>query len=98
MSRDKLRRLITSEAARLIATGRAVGDGERVTYLMEIAVAERWRGRGLGKAIVQLLLDHPRVRDTRRVLLRTRDAQEFYRAFGFVESRDLPGTEMMRVR
>src|SRR5690606_2518567 len=76
------------EDGRLVATGRAVGDGERVAYLMEIAVAERWRARGLGEAIVQLLLDHPRVRDTRRVLLRTGDAQEFYRRFGFVESRD----------
>lgn len=86
------------EDGRLVATGRAIGDGERVTFLMEIAVAKPWRGRGLGKAIVQLLLDHPRVRGTRRVLLRTRDAQEFYRGFGFREAEGLPGTEMMRLR
>jgi nitroimidazol reductase NimA-like FMN-containing flavoprotein (pyridoxamine 5'-phosphate oxidase superfamily)/GNAT superfamily N-acetyltransferase len=86
------------EGGRLIATGRAFSDRERVAYLMEIAVAARWRGRGLGKAIVRLLLDHPQVRDARRVMLRTRDAQGFYRGFGFVAGRELPGTEMTRVR
>src|SRR5690606_29982955 len=86
------------EGGRLIATGRACSGRERVAYLMEIAVAARWRGRGLGKAIVRLLLDHPQVRDARRVMLRTRDAQGFYRGFGFVAGRELPGTEMTRVR
>lgn len=68
----------------LIATARALGDGARLAYLLDVAVARPWRGRGLGKALVRLLLDHPRVRGARRVLLGTRDAQGFYRAFGFL--------------
>lgn len=72
------------EDGRLIATARAVSDGARVAYVLDVAVARGWRGRGLGKALVRLLLDHPRVRGARRVVLGTRDAQAFYRGFGFV--------------
>ncbi|MBZ5707909.1 GNAT family N-acetyltransferase [Nannocystis pusilla] len=86
------------EQGRLIATGRALGDGARWAYLLDIAVARPWRGRGLGKALVRLLLDHPQVRGCRRVHLRTRDAQRFYEDFGFRERVELPGTEMVLKR
>lgn len=86
------------EHGALVATGRALGDGARLAYLLDIAVAKPWRGRGLGKALVRLLLDHPRVRGARGVLLRTRDAQSFYHGLGFRESTQRPGTEMVLVR
>ncbi|WP_434420831.1 GNAT family N-acetyltransferase [Nannocystis pusilla] len=86
------------EAGALIATGRGIADGVRCAFLLDIAVAEAWRGRGLGKALVKLLLDHPQVRGCRRVLLRTRDAQSFYNGFGFRERVELPGTEMVLFR
>jgi GNAT superfamily N-acetyltransferase/predicted FMN-binding regulatory protein PaiB len=82
------------EAGALIATGRALGDGARWAYLLDIAVAEPWRGRGVGKALVKLLLDHPRVRGCRRVELRTRDGHAFYRDFGFRECTELSGRKM----
>lgn len=107
VSRDRISRGQVSSSAwvgardadgKLIATGRALGDGVRWAYLLDIAVAQPWRGRGLGKALVRLLLDHPQVRDCRRVHLRTRDAQRFYEDFGFRERVELPGTEMVLQR
>jgi nitroimidazol reductase NimA-like FMN-containing flavoprotein (pyridoxamine 5'-phosphate oxidase superfamily)/GNAT superfamily N-acetyltransferase len=70
-------------AGRLVATARAVGDGAKWSELRDVAVDPAWRGRGLGLAVVRLLLDHPAVRRAHAVHLRTRDAQPFYRRLGF---------------
>lgn len=56
--------------------------------VQDVVVAPDWRGRGVGKAVVRLLLDHPAVRRCGTVYLSTRDAQPLYRSFGFVEDRD----------
>lgn len=80
---------------RVIASARAVGDGAKLATIYDVIVAEDWRGRGLGRRVVELLLDHPAVRGVGRVDLATRDAQEFYRGFGFVE-RTPRSTQMSR--
>lgn len=68
----------------MIATARAVSDGEKYCYLGDVAVRSDWRGRAVGAAVVRLLLDHPAVRRARRVELATRDAMRFYQRLGFV--------------
>jgi GNAT superfamily N-acetyltransferase/nitroimidazol reductase NimA-like FMN-containing flavoprotein (pyridoxamine 5'-phosphate oxidase superfamily) len=80
---------------RPIASARAVGDGGKFAMIYDVIVAEEWRGRGLGKRVLELLLDHPLLRGVGRVDLATRDAQEFYRQFGFVE-RAPRSTQMSR--
>jgi nitroimidazol reductase NimA-like FMN-containing flavoprotein (pyridoxamine 5'-phosphate oxidase superfamily)/ribosomal protein S18 acetylase RimI-like enzyme len=87
---------------RLVATARAVGDGTRHVLVADVCVAREWRGRGLGQAMVRLVLDHPAVRDADFVRLGTRDAQTLYARFGFVDVRELRGatvsTQMVRRR
>jgi GNAT superfamily N-acetyltransferase/nitroimidazol reductase NimA-like FMN-containing flavoprotein (pyridoxamine 5'-phosphate oxidase superfamily) len=68
---------------RLVATARANSDGARHAYVADVAVAPEHRGRGLGDAVVRLLLEHPRVRGAGLVRLATKDAQPFYERFGF---------------
>lgn len=70
---------------RLVATARAVSDGAKHAWIYDVGVDPEWRGRGVGKALLRLLLDHPRVRGAAMVHLRTRDAHDFYRPFGFEE-------------
>lgn len=70
---------------RVIATARATADG-RSARINDVAVAEAWRERGLEGALMRIVLDHSAVRECRSVTLGTRDAQEFYRSFGFVEA------------
>jgi nitroimidazol reductase NimA-like FMN-containing flavoprotein (pyridoxamine 5'-phosphate oxidase superfamily)/predicted N-acetyltransferase YhbS len=70
----------------LVATARATSDGAKQALLLDVAVQRSFRGRGLGRALVELLLDHPALRGVYLVRLGTADAQEFYRRFGFVES------------
>jgi ribosomal protein S18 acetylase RimI-like enzyme len=69
----------------LIATARAVGDRIRHAYIFDVGVARPWRGQGVGQALFRLLLDHPVLRSAERIWLRTRDAQTFYKKFGFSE-------------
>jgi len=94
VSRDRLEQALVrspawvgarDEDGRLVATGRATGDGAKWAFLFDIVVAPEWRGRGLGRSLVRLLLDHEAVRGARKVLLRTRDAHGLYRKFGFVD-------------
>lgn len=84
----------------LVGTARAVSDGEKFAYLADIAVAPERRGRGIGQALVRLLLDHPQVRRAWRVMLRTADAHELYRKFGFRGEGELelpyPSSTMVR--
>lgn len=72
-------------AGRLVAMARATADG-RTAWIHDVVVAPELRGRGLGKRLFQLLLDHPAVRTAPAARLTTRDAQAFYRAFGFVDA------------
>lgn len=77
-------------AGRVIATARALSDGAKNARVYDVMVAPEWRGRGLGKAVFRLILDHPKVRHAAFVRLATRDAQGLYAGFGFVEATQLP--------
>ena len=75
------------EQGALIATARAISDGAKRAWIFDVMVAPAWRGRGVGEALMRLLLDHPAMRRTRRIGLGTRDAQSFYERLGFVDRR-----------
>lgn len=107
VSRDRIGRMqlgstawvgARDEAGRLVAMARAVSDAARCAFLFDVVVAPAWRGRGLGRAVVRLVLDHPAVRGTRKVWLRTRDAHGLYRKFGFVDCGAAGSGEMEWVR
>ncbi|HEX5658901.1 MAG TPA: GNAT family N-acetyltransferase [Polyangiales bacterium] len=66
------------------ASARAISDGARVAWVMDVIVHPARRGLGYGRALLQLLLDHPRVRGCQRVGLRTR-TPEYYAPLGFRE-------------
>ena len=81
----------------MIATARAVTDGVKFGYLADVTVRSDWRGRGVGAAIVRLLLAHPALRQAARVELGTRDAMAFYEALGFqTVGEEQVGTQVRR--
>jgi len=73
----------------LVASARAVSDGD-TAWIYDVVVAPAWRGRGLGRRLMTLLLDHPAVRGASEARLRTRDAQGLYAQLGFVDAATLP--------
>ncbi len=62
---------------------RAVTDRATFAYLADVYVLEQYRGNGLGVWLVQTLLDHPGLSGLRLMMLRTADAHDLYRRFGF---------------
>ena len=68
---------------RQIAFGRVITDRAVFGYLADIFVIPDFRGRGIAKALVRAMLEHPDIAGLRVVLLRTRDAHGLYRQFGF---------------
>lgn len=58
---------------RVVATARAVGDAATLAIVDDVAVHAELHGRDIGRALVALLLRHPRVRGARQVLLQRSD-------------------------
>ena len=68
---------------RLVGAGRALADGADCSYICDIAVMPSHQGTGLGKAIVQHLVDASR--GHRKIILYAVPGKEpFYRKFGFL--------------
>jgi GNAT superfamily N-acetyltransferase len=77
------------EDGRQVGHARVVTDGVVFGYIGDVFVVPEARGRGIGKALVQAILDHPDVRDTRSLTLLTDDAHALYEAFGFTPLADV---------
>jgi GNAT superfamily N-acetyltransferase len=71
------------------ADGRQVGFARTITdratfaYLADVFVLPAHRSRGVGKLLIQTILDHPDLQGLRRFLLATKDAHGLYAKFGF---------------
>lgn len=54
----------------VVATARAIGDDAELAIVLDVAVRAELRDRGLERALLSLLRQHPRLRGACRVLLR----------------------------
>lgn len=66
-----------------VGFARIVTDGTRIAYLGDVFVLAEHRGRGLGKWLVEAVLEHPGLAEVSRFLLGTRDAHGLYARYGF---------------
>ena len=76
------------EGERQIGLARVVTDYSIFAYLCDVFIHEDYRAHGLGKWLIQTILDHPDLRDMRRWVLVTNDAHGLYRQFGFTSIED----------
>lgn len=83
------------EGDRQIGFARVITDRATFAYLADVFVLAEYRGRGLGRWLVETMLAHPELQGLRRWLLATRDAHALYRGFGFAELAE-PGVYMTR--
>jgi len=67
----------------MAAMARVVTDRATFGWICDVFVDEAHRGRGIGKAIMTYLRDHPDLQGFRRMHLATRDAHGLYAQFGF---------------
>lgn len=68
---------------RLIGFTRATSDCVFRATIWDVVIHPDYRGQGLGRKLIETLLDHPRIRRVERVYLMTTYQQEFYLKLGF---------------
>jgi GNAT superfamily N-acetyltransferase len=71
-----------------VGFARVVTDAATFAYLGDVFVLPPYRGRGLGKRLVEAVMAHPDVQGVRRFMLATADAHALYAQFGFHPPRD----------
>jgi GNAT superfamily N-acetyltransferase len=75
---------VYTERSEMVGFARAVSDGRDIAYLADVYVLSDHRGQGLGRALLQEMIENgPGA--TFRWMLHTRDAHDLYRRFGFAE-------------
>jgi GNAT superfamily N-acetyltransferase len=70
-------------SGQLMGFARVVTDSIIVAYLADVFLFPEYRGRGLGKWLMQCIIDHPNLA-TVRWLLNTWDMHNLYAQFDFV--------------
>lgn len=66
-----------------IGFARVVTDYATFAYVGDVYILEEFRGRGLSKWLMDVVLSHPELQNFRRWILATKDAHALYEKFGF---------------
>ncbi len=62
---------------------RVISDKTRFAYILDVYVDEHFRKKGIGQAMIQFILNHPKLKDVYQWLLITKDAHGVYSKTGF---------------
>lgn len=76
------------DGKRQIGFARVVSDQATFAYLCDVFIHEDYRGKSLGKWMMECIMAHPDLQGLRRWCLLTRDAHGLYKQFGFTELSD----------
>jgi len=71
--------------AEQIGFARVVTDYATFAWLADVFVLNEFRGRGLAKWLIEVVVNHPDLQGLRVWVLGTKDAHKLYRRFGFSE-------------
>jgi hypothetical protein len=66
-----------------VGFARVISDFATIAYLGDVFMLESHRGRGLGRWMMECIMQHPALQGLRRWILVTRDAHELYAKVGF---------------
>jgi len=69
----------------MVGFARTISDFTTFAYLADVFINQDERGKGLGKTLVEYILDYPSIKNVGRWMLGTMDAHELYRPYGFSE-------------
>jgi GNAT superfamily N-acetyltransferase len=71
------------DCARMVGMARVITDYATLAWLCDVFVHEDYRGRGIGKWLMECTLAHPDLQGLRRWILATTDAHGLYRQYGY---------------
>jgi N-acetylglutamate synthase-like GNAT family acetyltransferase len=66
-----------------IGFARIISDFSTIAYLGDIYVLEEFRGQGLSKKLMDVVISHPNLQNLRRWILLTSTADWLYEKYGF---------------
>lgn len=66
-----------------VGFARMITDRATFAYLADVFIIEEFRGRGLSKWLMEVIMSHPDLQRLRRMILATKDAHGLYEKFGF---------------
>jgi len=69
--------------AKQIGFVRAVTDFVRFAWIMDVFVLPEYRGRGLSKWMMEMMVEQSELKDVRKMMLCTYDAHGLYEQYGF---------------
>lgn len=79
-----------------IGFARVITDEATFGYLADVFIDTAFRGKGLSKWLMQIIMAYPAFQNLRRIMLVTKDAQGLYEQFGFTYPNNVQ--EVMYVR
>jgi N-acetylglutamate synthase-like GNAT family acetyltransferase len=71
------------EGKNQVGYARVITDFATFGYVADVFILENHRGKGLSKALMQTITEHPELKNLRRLLLATADAHGLYAQYGF---------------
>jgi GNAT superfamily N-acetyltransferase len=71
------------ENEKQIGFARVVTDKATFGYLADVFIDEHYRGKGLSKWLMEIIMNHHELQGLRRWMLGTKDAHSLYEKFGF---------------
>ena len=71
-----------------IGFARVVTDYATFAWVADVFIVDEYRGRGLSKWLIEVIVSHQQLQGFRRWVLATKDAHELYRRFGFAELKE----------
>ncbi|HET6543056.1 MAG TPA: GNAT family N-acetyltransferase [Chryseolinea sp.] len=77
--------------AKQIGFARVISDFSTIAYLGDIYVLDNYRGQGLSKKLMAVVMGHPNLQGLRRWILLTSTADWLYEKYGFTK---LPNPEL----
>jgi GNAT superfamily N-acetyltransferase len=90
LTREKLHRYLqfslcfgVYEGNQQVGFARVVTDYTTFAYLADVFIVPSHQGQGLGKWLIECILQHPELQSLRRWTLYTKDAHTLYQRFGF---------------
>lgn len=66
-----------------VGYARVITDYATFGYVADVFILENHRGKGLSKALMKTITEHPELQNLRRLLLATADAHGLYAQYGF---------------
>lgn len=66
-----------------VGIARVLTDKVVFAYIMDVLIFDGFRGKGLGKKLMEHIMEHPQIKQVQTIALKTKDAHSLYEPFGF---------------